>query len=343
MGSRVTVRSKQPGIIHFSQSTQRGAPRGFDDIPVVLEKWTCRFVYRDQICPIPRSAGLRHMVNRAIIVVPVHRSRPTPNERIGLRHLGRLMAERPILLVSPQTIETHAYRRLLPNACDLKVPPRWMESIRAYNRMMISPMIYNHRLLRGYSHMLLHEPDAVLLKDELDHWSTEPYDFIGSPWTRVDADALAGVALCQGANGGLSLTNLAAMRWVTSSWLRWHSWRHVFGDLYCGLVERNLPKLRRGLVAAYPGGLLRGAYRLYNTGWDIFFTSLVPSLLPEFRVAPPNVCVRFGWETGTYACKLYNNGDPPFGLHAWTKYEPALMLELMQSMGVDCSGYETAS
>lgn len=283
------------------------------------------------------------MVNSAITVVPVHRSHPTPNERIGLRHLGRLMTDRPIIIVSPETIGTQAYKQLLPNAYDLKVSPRWMQSIRAYNRMMISPLIYNHYLLRGYSHMLLHEPDVVLLKDELDQWSKEPYDFIGSPWTRQDTDALAGVALCQGANGGLSLTNLEAMRRVTSSWLRWHSWRHVLGDLYYGLVERDLLKVRRGLVAAYPGGLLRGAYRLYNTGWDIFFTYLVPSLLPEFRVAPPNVCVRFGWETGTYACKLYNNGYPPFGLHAWMKYEPAEMLELMQSMGVDCSGHEPAS
>jgi hypothetical protein len=280
------------------------------------------------------------MKNSAVIVVPVHRPAPTANERIGLRQLGRLMHGRPIVLVSPETLDSSGYREWLPSAVNLKVAPHWMESIRAYNRMMISPLIYNHPLLSGYSHMLLHEPDAVLLKDELDQWSEEPYDFIGSPWTRQDPKALAGVALCQGANSGLSLTNLAAMRRVTSSWLRWHSWRHVLGDLYYGILERNRSKLRRGLVAAYPGGLLRGAHRLYNTGWDIFFTYVVPSMVPYFRVAPPDVCVRFGWETGTYACKAYTNGVPPFGLHAWTKYEPEDMIALMQSLGVDCEGYE---
>ena len=278
-------------------------------------------------------------MNSAVIVVPVHRSQPIPSELIGLRQLGKLMSRRPIIIVSPLTIDTQAYHQLLPHSCDLKVSPQWMQSNRAYNSMMISPLLYKHHLLRGYSHMLLHEPDAVLLKDELAQWIDEPYDFIGSPWTQQDADALAGVALCPGANGGLSLTNLEAMRRVTSSWLRWHSWKHVFGDLFYGLVERDCLKIRRGLIAAYPGGLLRGAYRLYNTGWDIFFTYLVPSLLPEFRVAPPNVCVRFGWETGTYACQLYTGGQPPFGLHAWMKYEPLQMLELMQSMGVDCTGY----
>lgn len=217
-----------------------------------------------------------------------------------------------------------------------------MASIRDYNRLMISPMIYHHHLLRGYSHMLLHEPDAVVLKDELEYWCQQPYDFIGSPWTQEDPSALAGVALCRGANSGFSLTNLATMRRVTSSWVRWHSWRHVLGDLFHGLKERNPAKFRRGLVAAYPGGLLRGAHRLYSTGWDIFFTYLVPSVFPEFRLAPPEVCVRFAWETGTYACRVYTNGIPPLGLHAWMKYEPTQMLELMQSLGVDCSGYEPA-
>jgi hypothetical protein len=280
------------------------------------------------------------MKNSAVIVVPVHRPAPTANERIGLRQLGRLMRDRPIVLVSPETLDASGYREWLPNAVNLKVSPHWMDGIRAYNRMMISPLIYNHRLLSGYTHMLLHEPDAVLLKDELDHWLAEPYDFIGSPWTREDPKALAGVALCQGANSGLSLTNLAAMRRVTSSWLRWHSWRHVLGDLCYGILERDRVKIKRGLVAAYPGGLLRGAHRLYNTGWDIFFTYVVPNMVPYFRMAPPEVCVRFGWETGTYACKMYTNGVPPFGLHAWTKYEPESMIALMQSLGVDCEGYE---
>jgi hypothetical protein len=273
---------------------------------------------------------------RPVIVVPVHKSVPTALEIVSLRQLGRIMAGRNIVVVSPQTIDTQTYRQWLPDAVDLKVEPHWMESVRAYNSMMISPLIYTH--LQNYTHMLLHEPDAILLSDDLDAWCAEPYDYIGAPWL---AEGIPNLTK-KGANGGLSLCNLAAMRHVTSSWQRWHSWRHEMGDLLEG-VRGDRFKWRRGLLAAYPGGLLRGAHRFYATGWDIFFSTVVPPLVPEFRMAPPEVCVWFAWELSSFVCIRYTQGQLPLGLHAWAKYDFDFLKPHMVAAGVDFTGMEEAT
>lgn len=271
---------------------------------------------------------------RPVIVVPVHKAVPTALETVSLRQLGKIMVGRNIVLVSPKGIDTQIYKRLIAGAEDLKVEPHWMASIKAYNRMMISPLLYTS--LQDYSHMLLHEPDAILLSDDLDFWCAQPFDYIGAPWLRQD-DSEFGASLAAGANGGLSLCNLAAMRRVTTSWQRWHSWRHVMGDLFEG-VRGDTFKLRRGLLAAYPGGLLRGAHRFYATGWDLFFTCVVPPLVPDFRLAPPDVCVRFAWELASFICIRYTDGDLPFGLHAWAKYDFEFLRPYMIGAGVDFTG-----
>ena len=49
---------------------------------------------------------------------------------------------------------------------EIRVEPHGMESRPAYNRLMISPLVYED--LQGYTHMLIHEPDALVVRDELD-------------------------------------------------------------------------------------------------------------------------------------------------------------------------------
>jgi hypothetical protein len=273
---------------------------------------------------------------RPIIAVPVHKEVPTPMEIVSLRQLGKIMAAREILIISPHGVSTYNYKSLLPHARDLKVHPRQMASWTAYNQMMISPFLYQK--LRRYSHMLLHEPDALVFSDQLDFWCAQPFDYLGSPWPKPDHSP-TGFHFHPHINGGFSLSNISSMRRVTSSWKRWHSWRHVMGDIVAGLRGDRM-KLKRGLIAAYPGGLLRGASRLYQTGWDKFFFEVVPPLCPEFRIPPPEVCVRFSWQFATRYCIRQTQGQLPFGLHAWARWDFGHLRPLMAEAGVDLSGFE---
>jgi hypothetical protein len=244
------------------------------------------------------------------------------------------MAKKSIVIVSPKSVDTQAYEEFLPGATDMKVDDHWMNSIRAYNRMMISPLLYNS--LPGYTHMLLHEPDAILLSDQLEDWCAQPYDYIGAPWVNLDHSQYGGNIDNPHVNGGLSLCNLETMRFVTSSWKRWHSLR-VRTDLLAGFTHGDWMRVRKALLVIYPGGLLRGAYLSFPWNWDKFFFSVVPALIPEFRIAPPSVRVSFSWEFGYDICMKINQGRLPFGVHAWAKYDFKFLKSHLLDAGVDLS------
>ena len=76
-----------------------------------------------------------------------------------------------------------------------------------------------YKLLDNYTHLLIHEPDAIVLTDELDSWCLQEIDFIGAPWFegfssaqyKHDANPV-GVG-----NFGLSLIRVAAVQDVLRS------------------------------------------------------------------------------------------------------------------------------
>ena len=126
--------------------------------------------------------------HRAAVVVPTHREFPTPTEEIGLRRCAEV-SKHPIILVTPESLPIRAYQKILPIYQHIKIGTEWMSSVRAYNKLMISGKMFAQ--LDDFSHALIHEPDAILLDDQTDHWCTQPIDYIGAPWFTVDEEGRA--------------------------------------------------------------------------------------------------------------------------------------------------------
>lgn len=200
-----------------------------------------------------------------VIVVPTHRNQPTTEEEISLRQLARIMGHREIVVLTPHDIDVGVYREILPTSSHVGVHPRWMASHASYNRMIISPLLAS--LFRGYPHLLLCEPDSLVLADSLDHWCQQPYDYIGAPWFQPNPSQEGAATFIPGANSGFSLFRLSAMRKITSSWRRWYPVKHALGDLRSSL-RGNRKQFRKGMLGLYPGGLLRGAHLLYSSLCD---------------------------------------------------------------------------
>jgi hypothetical protein len=200
-----------------------------------------------------------------------------------------------------------------------------MADIKAYNRMMISPLVFN--ALEGYTHMLLHEPDAIVLRDEIDYWCNQPFDYIGAPWFEGWATPTVG-------NSGFSFHRLAASRRITASWLRWHPYRTVAKDLVQGF-RGNRKRLSRGLVGLGSGGLLRGAHKLFDNHCDIFWSVIVPKVDTTFRIPAVDIALRFAWEALPSRCMEMCRGSLPFGIHAWAKYDYGFLMPHLLSAGVD--------
>lgn len=276
-----------------------------------------------------------HPFIRPVVVVPAHRSRPTPQETISLRQLTRVLGQHEIALITPEGIDRSAYKELLPTASSVPIKKEWMQSHASYNRLIISPLLSS--LFKGYSHLLLHEPDSLTLQDSLLKWCKQPYDYIGAPWfTPISGqEGLANFA--KGANSGFSLFRLDTMRKITHSWQRWYPVKHAFGDIRRGL-KGHPRQIARGLNGLCPGGLLRGAHRLYSSYCDQYWSLLIPSLVNDFKVAPPEIAVQFAWEKWSHLCMERCRGHLPFGIHAWAKYDFDFLQPHLAAAGVDLSG-----
>jgi hypothetical protein len=275
------------------------------------------------------SADLR---NRPVVVVPVHRAGPSPSEIVSLRQCGKVFIKRDIVILAPKYLDLGVYRELLPRAADLRVEAHWMASLKAYNRMMMSPLVFN--ALGGYTQMIIHEPDAIVVRDEIDYWCDQPFDYIGAPWFEGCGRLAADAPDINVGNFGFSFHRLSTSRRVTASPLRWQPYSAVAENLIRGF-RGDKARLRQGLIRLGSAGRLRGAYKLFQENCDQFWSFIVPNIDKTFRIPTADIAVKFAWETLPSRCMEMCGGGLPFGIHAWFKYDFGFLMPHLLSAGVD--------
>jgi hypothetical protein len=266
---------------------------------------------------------------KPVVLVPVHRPQPTPDEQFSLKRCGQLLGSHPIRIVHPDGLNLEAYRDLLPTAKPFSVPVAWMASIQAYNRMMINPAFYSQ--FDQFSHVLVHEPDALVISDQLIYWCEQPFDYIGAPWFLGTSAAAQDAPIIGVGNSGFSLIKIMAIRRLLESKHRWIS---------RSLIAKELLRKFRRLPSRYSfaylfgvlgySGLLRGAHRVLDMHWDIFLSFHASSCFPlEFKIADPHSAMHFSWEVNPVRCAELCSNCPPFGIHAWARYNRAFVLNLL--------------
>jgi len=259
------------------------------------------------------------------IVIPTHRASPLPEERISLTQCQKILGSRDIYLLIPEGLNIDAYHQIFSNIKSIHAPPEFMANHQAYNRLMISPFIFSH--LKAHSHILIHEPDSIVIEDDLDFWCHQGFDYIGAPWFKGDSSAT--LDLSATGNFGFSLINTQVVNEIFASSPRWYSPAMIFRDLFRGL-RGGKGYISRALKALGPSGKLSGAFDLFEGHCDIFWSFTVPRVVAKFKVAPPAIAIQFSWETHPEKCYELNGNKPPFGLHAWAKHNPSLALQLIQ-------------
>jgi hypothetical protein len=269
-----------------------------------------------------------------VIVIPVHKIIPTKKEIISLKQCQKILGHRNILILAPNGLDLSDYKNILPDAIEFLVNPKWMASIEAYNRMMISPFIFN--ALKEYTHVLIHEPDAIVLRDDLDYWCNQDYDYIGAPWFQGLNNALPDASFRGVGNFGFSLLRISKVLIIVASKKRWYPYRNVFQEIFSGL-KGDFKRLSNGIIGMGNGGKLKGAGKLYLKHCDIFWCELVPEFEKDFKIASADTAIFFSWEVLPQRCLQLTNGKLPFGIHAWARYDFDFLKPHLESAGVDFS------
>ena len=256
---------------------------------------------------------MKHLSSvRVAVVIPVYKPKPTDYELISLTQCLRVLGTYSIYLAAPQSLDISFYREFSPTLQCRTFDDAYFSDIQAYNRLMLSEQFYS--AFADVEYILIHQLDAFVFKDELTDWCRQQYDYIGAPWLRdrdftgwrdqlsfrvkqrmatlLDLKKDDGVtpreiiSLNEVGNGGLSLRRIPAM-------------------LRClRRFQRRIDDYER--------------IHHYQYNEDVFWGIEVNRYWPLLRIPNYRKAMHFSIEFyPKWAVEHYNNGQLPFGCHAW--------------------------
>lgn len=214
-----------------------------------------------------------------VVVVPVYRQTLTDLERISYKQLINVLGAFEIIAVAPDNLEIPQEIKYEKIRVEY-FPKDFFISVDSYSRLMLSEFFYR-RFIR-YHYILIYQLDAFVFRNELMHFCSMDYDYIGAPWISgfCEYTNLKRKVLYVG-NGGFSLRKVEACL-------------HI--------LERNQDLLN--------------LYQERNE--DVFYSACDGE---NFKVAPRKIALTFSFEREVRLCFEANNKLLPFGCHAWERYD----------------------
>lgn len=245
-------------------------------------------------------------MHKTIILVPIYKERLDPLEQFSLEHsLTVLGGRRPVLFIGPEGLDISDYQERHPGMQYLAFPRESFASIPGYNRLLLSPGFYTRFL--SYEFMLILQTDAILLRDELDYWAAQPFDYVGAPWPD-GVELLVNAGVFEGERGKRTRA-------------------HVGNG---GLSLRRVRKCL-SLLQEFSDAL--GIFDRTGSSEDLFF-SIMGGLSTDFILPNEVMASRFAQELKPSFYMAVNGGQAPMGGHAWWKYEPEFWRHLLPEMPV---------
>jgi hypothetical protein len=250
-----------------------------------------------------------------VVLVFAHKARPDERELLSFTQCRRVLGGHPLRLVCPEGLDVSAYTAVVPDIVVDFIPPRWLSSLRAYNRLKVLPWLYER--YAGYEFMLTHELDAFVFRDELLEWCREGWDYVGAPWFMGFNRCTPTSPPLAGGNSGFSLRRIPAALRVCGTLRYRRPAAEVIADWRSGRFG-----LRKTIHDLTKGNNFFGPLNDSHDNEDLFWSRVVPGRFPWFRVAPYEVARRFSFESNPR--RLYAEcGDRlPFGCHKWVDIDP---------------------
>lgn len=253
------------------------------------------------------------------VVIPIYKpfSELSDNEVKTLLQVRNVLSERDIFYVCPSQIDTTSYLKLLDplKGRTLCLADRYFGSLERSNRLLVSQAFYKHFV--NYDFILIHHLDAWVFSDQLDYWCNQDIDYVGAPWFEGKKDPVFPLRFIGVGNGGFSLRRVSSFIRITSD-------RHfilvhfLIYQTYRFLEGHHYQTLRRFLGINLLMRMMRE-----NIGYeDEFWGLIVPRHFRWFKVAHPEVALKFSFEVMPEVLWRLNDYQLPFGCHAWERYDP---------------------
>jgi hypothetical protein len=257
----------------------------------------------------------------AAIVVVMHKREISAHENISLNQCLKVFDKWPIHIIKPVSLDISDYNWNKRKVHFENFPDYCFSNIGEYSRLLLSTAFYKRFL--NYKYILIYQLDAFVFSDQLKHWCDLDYDYLGAPWfekfSKLENDGnFIGVG-----NGGFSLRKVSSHLKVLNTFSFIVSARE-------NLKHRFDVKNSFGTHIKNTAGFIldhtfrNNTHRFFNNYMgheDQFWGLSVAKKMKWFRVPDYKTAAAFAFEMQPHRLFALNNGQIPFGCHAWWKYD----------------------
>ena len=233
-----------------------------------------------------------------VILVPIYRPTLLPLEHYSLTQSLVALAKREVRFIGPEQLDLSYYHEHFPGIPFTGFAAASFDSVQGYSRLLLSQSFY--QLFADYEFLLILQTDAIVLRDELDHWCAQVFDYVGAPWPN-GYELFVNMGKFGGANGKQVKVPVGNG----------------------GLSLRRIHKCI-ALLAEFDG--IVSTFDRTGSSEDLFFS--VMGALSENFVMPNEITASlFSVELKPSYYFAVNGGRLPMGTHAWWTYEPEFWLQ----------------
>ncbi len=266
------------------------------------------------------------------VVIPVYKSTLTDYERISLIQCMRVLNRYPVFLAVPTGLDVSGLTQEFPALQVKRFDAAFFADIQAYNRLMLSETFYG--AFADFAYMLIHQLDAFVFADDLATWCRRGYDYIGAPWLRdIDFRDRTDELVFNAKKQVATWLDLKKPDGITP--------REIIGQNSVGnggLSLRRIPAFLAILAtdAARRKLAVYAENQAYQYNEDVFWGIEVNRYGPRLRVPDFRTALRFAVEFyPERAITTYNQGQLPFGCHAWAIHETDYWRTIFTRFGYD--------
>lgn len=269
------------------------------------------------------------------VVVPVYRPLTDPAEMLSLEQTLETLAEYPVYLVGPASLQTYfeGLRVSLSGRLQNVIfAEQYFESIQGYNDLLLSKKFY--LAFDRFEYLLIVQTDALVLSNALEFWCSKQYSYIGAPWFDGYTTPTFPLTLNSVGNGGFSLRRVPDFLKVLS---RPRIFKNVLMQSWPGSIVSNVYRYLKDYHSLVYGD----AHLNIDVNEDLFWGLFVPAQCSFFRVPQATEALAFAFEAHPDFLYQLNQQTLPFGCHAWQRYQPEFWIKATQekrlSLGVKLS------
>ena len=248
---------------------------------------------------------------KVAVIIPFYRESIDHFERIALEQCNKKLGSHTLIAIKPHKLTLPEDANAIRFTDVVSFENSYFENIEGYNKLMLSAEFYETFL--AYDYILIYQLDAFVFKDELDYRCQQGFDYIGAPWLRDIEHPDFAKAIKSKLKYYLHTRYDTHIKGEPSK----YQYENKVGN--GGFSLRNVRKFynlcikHKAMIDMY---LEKGTHH-YNE--DRFWSIEVNRKNKVLNIPDYKTGAKFSIEHAPPRALKLNNGQLPFGCHAWDR------------------------